>query len=178
MKKIIALMFAMIVSIMTFSSYSITENDNDPTHKFSEAEILKLCKWFVSTPPSDDAKQAELRKAAGAQILLYAVNTETFTLDITNASTQLFGKEKNSVSTDLFSTYLAGEVLYCLEHNLKKNNATSFSNAMEGVINIYSQMANQPIKSLNKYLKMDKEKRMMAFEKLYNNSNRTVHRKI
>lgn len=70
-------------------------------------------------------------------------------------------------STDLLMVYIAGEIIYCLDNNLKETNADSFAAAMDGVVNIYAQMPKHSIKPLNKYLKMDGDKRRDALRCYY-----------
>lgn len=164
MKKLIfILVFAAVTAIAGVSAQPVANHSAEVAQDTEEGEILKLCKWYVSTLPSDDAEQTELRRAVAAEILKYATETTKFSLTITPASAKVL-----STSSDLTMVYIAGEVIYCLEHNLAQSDAASFVSAMEGVINLYAQMPEHKVKALNKYLDMTPDKRTAAFEKLYN----------
>lgn len=168
-KVIVALLLAVVVSLPSFPAYAGPENEIEQTQESEKADIIKICKWYVSTVPSDDQDQAAMRMAASAEILKFAADAPDLTIDLGIQIAQLLDlSEKNRISSDLLSIYLAGEILYCLENNLNHSNAQSFAAAMENVMNIYAQMSEHSVKSLNKYLKMSKEKRMDAFVKLYN----------
>lgn len=132
----------------------------------SEEEILELCNWFLSTPPTENW---QLRQLVAAKIVIYALNTDKFTLEIGEWVGDLLDMSgKHKESEDLLAVYIAGEVMYCLEHDLKASNATSFARSMLGVMDAYSQLPEHPLQSLNKYLEMDTAARLAAFEALYN----------
>ncbi len=135
----------------------------------SEEEILELCKWYLSTPPTENG---QLRQLVAAKIVIYAINTDKFTLEIGESIEQLLNLSGNNEdSQELLAVYIAGEVMYCLEHNLKAGNATSFARSMLGVMDAYSQMPGHPLQSLNKFLEMDTPARLSAFEALYNKNH-------
>lgn len=168
-KVIVALLLAVVVSLPSFTAYAAPESEIEQTQESEKADIIKICKWVVSTVPSDDNEQTEKSLVATTKLLKFAAETPNITFDISEKATKLIDLSgKNDISTDLFGVYLAGEILYCLENNLNHSDAQSFAAAMENVMNIYAQMSEHPVKSLNKYLKMSKEKRMSAFVKLYN----------
>ncbi len=136
------------------------------TQEGAEARILKLCRWYIDNPTYQDS---ELRQKVAAEILVYAINTKDFSLTLGEPVTGLLELSPgHSGMEDLLMVYFAGETIYCLEHNLKKNNAASYAYSMECVMNYYAQKPEHPIASLNKYLNMDPMKRMEVFEALYN----------
>ena len=163
MKKLILCLMFVLALMAGAEAYAQPQETAEETQESKEAQILKLCRWYVTTVPTDDAGQSDLRRAAAAEILKYAADTDKFSLTLTEAATQLLSSE-----SDFLMVYIAGEVIYCLEHNLKSSDAASFANAMEGVMTLYAQMPDHKAKSLNKYLKMEPSKRMAKFEELYN----------
>lgn len=73
----------------------------------------------------------------------------------------------NEDSSELLKVYMSGEIAYCLENNLKENDAQSFVYAMSGVIDAYSKMKNHDSEQLNKYLNLDEEQRKQQLLEYY-----------
>ncbi|MDE6288081.1 MAG: hypothetical protein K2M00_04775, partial [Muribaculaceae bacterium] len=112
----------------------------------SETEILEICKWYISAPSSDSDEELAKRDEAAKVLVTYAITTDKFELGMTPAVEKLLDLAGNHrESPELLVVYIAGEIIYCLEHNLKQSNAESFASAMEGVMNFYSQMPVQSI---------------------------------
>lgn len=170
MKKIIfTLLLAMAVSVPSVKSYAQQNDGIEVSLDAEKTEILKLCKWYISTLPSDDANVIMERQIACLRFLNFASETKDIVFDVSETTSELLDLSgKNDVSNDLLGVYIAGEIIYCLEHNLNKSDAASFVFSMNEVVNSYAKLKKHPIKSLNKYLKMDKAKRREAFIKLYN----------
>ena len=172
-KLLVALLVLLTTSLSTFSALAIPDTETKTTaegQELSEADILKICKWYITTLPSDDPEITELRMAASTAIIRYTVETKKFTIQFGGIASKTLGiGSKNSIP-DLLMVYIAGEVIYLLEHNLSSNNADSFAAAMDDVMNFYTKLPKQSVKSLKKYLQMDSSQRHEAFIKLYNDN--------
>ena len=174
MKKLFVTLLVVFASLIpTFTAVALpaseTENAGEE-QELSEQDILKICKWYITTPPSDDPQITELRMAASTAIIRYTIDTKKFTIQFGNAASKALDLGSGKDTGDLMMVYMAGEVIYLLEHNLRSNDADSFAAAMEDVMNFYSRLPKQSVKSLNKYLKMDPSQRQTAFIKLYNDN--------
>lgn len=172
-KVFIALLLVLTASMSTFTTYAQTvpDTETETPKKLSEDEIMMICKWYITTLPSLDPEITQLRMAASTAILQYAMDTKKFTIEFGKPIEKMFKLGSgDSTTTDLFGVYIAGEVLYLLEHNLNRNNAESFAAAMQDVMNFYTKLPKQSVKSLKKYLQMDEAQRQAAFEKLYNDN--------
>ena len=175
-KLLVALLLICVASISAFTSYATPATDTETPaaeaetqKKLSEDEIIMICKWYITTLPSLDPEITQLRLAASTAIIQFAAETKKFTIDFGKPIEKLF-KIGSGDSTDLFGVYIAGEVIYLLEHNLSSNNADSFAAAMDDVMNFYTKLPKQSVKSLKKYLQMDSSQRHEAFIKLYNDN--------
>ena len=177
MKKfLVALLLICVAPIPAFTSYATPATDTETPaaeaetpKKLSEEEIIMICKWYITTLPSLDPEITQLRLAASTAIIQFAAETKKFTIDFGKPIEKLF-KIGSGDSTDLFGVYIAGEVLYLLEHNQSRNDAESFAAAMDDVMNFYTKLPKQSVKSLKKYLQMDSSERRAAFIKLYNDN--------
>lgn len=160
MKKFIfSLIVAVMASLWSPGAYAAAQESTETEQAGEEGRILELCKWYVAALPGDDDAQ---RRAAAAEILKYATETDAFTLTLPEAAAKFL-----SQSSDLLMVYIAGEVIYCLEHKVQHSDAASFAAAMDGVMELYARMPDHKVKSLNKYLGMAPEKRQAEFTKLY-----------
>lgn len=170
MKKVIVnLLLLVFVAFSSLSGYAVSANNVESEQNVSEAEILAICKWYISTPLSDSDEQLSKRAEAAQLFVTYAITTDKFELGISPAVEKLIDLTGNHhESPELLTVYIAGEIIYCLEHDLKVSNADSFASAMEDVMNFYSQLPVQSVNSLNKYLNMDTAKRLESFKKIYN----------
>lgn len=169
MKRFLFLLMAtLVVSLSTVRGFAMSQEESELPGHLTEQQALNLCKWFVTSAPATDGEEKEQRRAAAALILKYATETDKFSLRLDEAPMKLLDVQGgNDQTADLLMVYIAGETIFCLENNLEVSDAASFASAMDGVINFYARMPKHSIKSLNKYLKMDSEKRKAAFEKYY-----------
>lgn len=159
--------FAIAASVAVFGSPAPTTDNTETGTPISEDLVLKYCKWYISTPPPTDPAEVEARKAIAALIVTYVTDTQKFSIQLGSAMSKLLGLNDPDHEPDLLMVYIAGETIYCLEHDLKVSDATSFANAMVEVMNFYSMLPDHNVKSLNKYLDMDNSKRLKEFEKFY-----------
>ena len=172
-KLLVALLVLVTTSLSTFPAFAIPDTETKTTaegQELSEADILKICKWYITTLPSDDPEITELRMAASTAIIRYTVETKKFTIQFGGIASKTLGIGSKDSIPDLLMVCIAGEVIYLLEHNLSSNNADSFAAAMDDVMNFYTKLPKQSIKSLGKYIKMDSSQRHEAFIKLYNDN--------
>lgn len=170
-RLILTLILALAASASAFSSTVPAPDTTEPGTAVSEDLVLKYCKWYVSTPPSTDPAEIEARKAIGALIVTYVCDTKKFSIQLGGAAAKMLGLNDPDHDADLLGVYLAGETIYCLEHDLKVSDATSFANAMADVVNFYSMLPEHNVKSLDKYLDMDNSERIKRFEKFYNDNS-------
>ncbi len=171
MRKFILFLILAITASAAVADTPVAASDNtEAGSSIPESLVLKYCKWYISTPPSADPAEAEAREGIASLIVNYISETKDFNLKMTGAVLKMLELNGPAHNSDLLGVYLAGETIYCLEHNLKNSNATSFANAMVDVVNYYAMLPEHNIKSLNKYLDMDNAKRLKKFEKFYNNN--------
>lgn len=171
MKKIfVVLLMAAVASVASVKAVALSAPDTESTETYSNEDIIKICKYLTQTVPSLDPKEKDMWTEAFATVLMFATNTNEFTITIGDPLMETLELNKNSTEdrSELIAVQMAAEISYLLEHHLKESNAESFAYSMEAVVNIYSRLPKQSIKTLNKYLKMDKEKRRAEFIKLYN----------
>ncbi len=162
----IAILFA-VLSVATFRVWAQTDNGSEKAELLSDEEILKCCKWYVSTVPTDDPTDGAMRRKVAMLITLYAINSENFTLVVGGQVFDVIGQSDDNQRPELLLVYMAGEIIYCMEHNLSRNTEDSFVSAMDGLMNYYSLLPDQPVKSVNKYLKMEPSARETALRKRY-----------
>lgn len=168
MKKVfLALILAFIAAVPSINAGVLPINNTEDSDEFPDADMIKMCKWYVSELPSDDPEMADLRKTAAQMIITYCIDTSKFKMTFGDTVANLLELGKHKDMEDLLIVYMAGETAYCLEHNLKKNDAASFASAMQDVMNYYAQLPDHPIKTLNKYLDMSEAQRQVEFAKLY-----------
>ena len=174
-RLIITLMLAIAVFALSEAALgrpaaeNAIEQDNQNT--LSAENVIKYCKYYIATLPSDDPQQEELRKNVMAQITIFAINTDKFVLSVGGEMELVREASDKCNYPELLGVFISGEVLYCLEHNLSESNAASFVSAMQDVLNHYSRLPEHKAKSLNKYLDMDDAKRAQALEKYYNKNH-------
>ncbi|MDE6397659.1 MAG: hypothetical protein K2K84_10350 [Muribaculaceae bacterium] len=174
MKKLLVTFLLLFASFMpSFTALALPAAETESAgegQELSEQDILKICKWYITTPPSDDPQITELRMAASTAIIRYTIDTKKFTIQFGNAASKALDLGSGKDTGDLMMVYMAGEVIYLLEHNLSRNDADSFAAAMQDVMKFYTMLPKQSVKSLKKYLKMDQSERQAAFVKLYNDN--------
>ncbi|MDE6557429.1 MAG: hypothetical protein K2K55_10795 [Duncaniella sp.] len=170
-KLILFLLMALATSIASFAMSAHGADNNDAAATISDEKALECCKWYVSAPPPATVAELKKRQEVAQIIVKYIADTDKFDLELTESVMKLIDLNNPETGVDLFSVYLAGETVYCLENGLSKSDASSFASAMADVVHYYSQMKNHDMKPLNKYLKMDRAEQLKQFTKLYNQNS-------
>lgn len=121
MKKTVLILTLFLAIVPTFRAASAKSADDDQKIEFTADQIAKLCRWYIGSTMTDDKENVELHQAAATAILKFAADTEDFSIEIGNEFLKLFDLSKNTPGiADMNVTYLAAQVLYCIETGAKK----------------------------------------------------------
>lgn len=114
--------------------------ENPEEYQEDEADVLKCIEWLENTPIKGNE---EKRKNAGAFIMVWAIGTPDYYIELNEITSELTKK-----NLELLYVFMGGYVKFCIENTKQKDNV--FAATLSGVKSVMKVYENNLKKGIKK----------------------------